>query len=240
MLFLCRRTTLNFTYNEGLREFRSEHYRAAMASFALASKVDATFAPAWDYLARSEYRLGLAKEAEKHWRQALAMRPDMVEAKIGLSNILAKRGEYQDAMKLLRKALHLSPTNLSAYSNLADVQWRMGNHEDALQSISRVIDLDSGNLRARASRARMYLKCGDLHSAEQDIDQCLSAGIRPRLQSDEDFFDFVRAEVAAATGDTTTAQLLVARLAPTYGKDANFKALRSRLNHDSQPGSTSK
>jgi hypothetical protein len=138
VIFLGRRAIVNYSYNMGLHEFKAERYAAAAEYYAIATKYDGAFAPDWDGLARSEYRIYKKGLAEEHWERALRVKPDYVEAKIGLATLLVQRRQWGAAEKLLRKAIQLSPTNVAAHMNLADLYIRTGQFIDAKSILKQV------------------------------------------------------------------------------------------------------
>lgn len=118
IMFLGRRSMENYEFNLGSKAFRKADYATAAAHYRRAVEIDPVFAIAWDQLARSEFRTGKLQEAEQHWMCALKYRPDLIESKIGLSNIYMRRGEYERAKEILEHCLRLQPYHDAARLNL--------------------------------------------------------------------------------------------------------------------------
>lgn len=119
--FLGRKALLNYNFNCGSKAFRQENYAQAESFYAQATKVEPWFPPAWDQLARSEYRQGKLDAAGEHWKRALACKPDLVEAKVGLSQIFMRKGDIKSARRLLQQAIRLAPRYAPALMNLAQL-----------------------------------------------------------------------------------------------------------------------
>ncbi len=157
---LGRRSAVNYYYNSGTSLFRKEHYLEAAAQYGRAAKIDPTFAPAWDSLARSELRLGRIAEAEKHWHKALQMKPDFLESKLGLSNIYVRRGQLDQAKQLLDHCARLAPHTIAVYLNQADLYIRTGDPGRARDLLSIVTNEAANDPDALCKVSYLYL---DLH-----------------------------------------------------------------------------
>jgi Tfp pilus assembly protein PilF len=137
-LFLGRRAAVNYEYNLGSKFFRVEEYARAAEAYAMAARIDATFAPSWDQLARSELRAGNVDNAEKHFLMALRMKPGMTDARVGLANVYFRKGDPKRAQEMLKKAVRLDPRNTSAVLSLAAVEADLGNRDSAIHLIKSV------------------------------------------------------------------------------------------------------
>jgi Tfp pilus assembly protein PilF len=170
--FLGRRAAVNYFFNMGNKEFRHERYDRAENNYAQAAAIDQFFAPAWDRLARCEARQGKMQEAEEHWRIALLRKPDFVESKIGLSQIVMNRGQYTEARKLLEGAVRLSPTNIAAFMNLANLDLLMDDAAAAEKLLVPITKRDPYNVRAHGLLARAYLRQLKVQDAQRIISSC--------------------------------------------------------------------
>jgi uncharacterized membrane protein len=61
-----------------------------------------------------------AKEAREAFEEAIHMRPEHVASRVGMANLLARRGEFPDAIRVYGEALHLDPANTDIKSRLAE------------------------------------------------------------------------------------------------------------------------
>lgn len=219
--FLARKAGLNYYFNSGNREFRQEHYVKSAADYATATKVDPTFAPAWDMLARSEFRLGKSAEAEEHWHKALFMKPDLAESKIGLANLLVRRRDFSAAKKLLEQAVRLAPMNAAGYVSLADLYNRAANFNESARVADLVLARDPDNVRVATIKARALLHLGRLDEASAVIARVRHghAAIAPY---DLSLCELVEAEIALTNGDIEVARTTMAQLRPRFSNSGEL------------------
>ena len=69
--------------------------------------------------------------ADEHFRRALELNPQSVEAQIGVVRSLMSAGKADEALPLLEKALEADPLNSEAHYRLAGVYRKLGNSEAA-------------------------------------------------------------------------------------------------------------
>lgn len=101
------------------------------------------------------------------------MKPDFVEAKIGMSNIYMRRGELEKARHLLDQCARLVPHNLAIYLNQAEVYTKLGEPAKAntvLEIVEREGAADSDSL-ARA--AKLYFDLGNKVKAKILLDKAI-------------------------------------------------------------------
>jgi len=142
--FLVRKTVVLYSYNQGLRQFRSHDFVGAGASFQHALAVDPNFAPAWHGLAGAEFSVGDFAQAREHWETALRWKPDYVEAKVSLAYLCVQQRQFDRARELLEKALHLDPFNNAALLNQADLDLRSGHIRQAVRDARLVLSRSPG------------------------------------------------------------------------------------------------
>lgn len=165
VIFLGRKASLNYFFNRGASSFRHENYVTAKKEFTTVTDIDPTFAAGWDQLARSEFRTGQILEAENHWHRALQMKPDFVEAKIGMSNIYMIRGEFDKAKRLLDQCARLVPHNCAIYLNQAELYTKLGQTARANQVLEIVEREGSSDPESLARAAKIYFDRGNIQKA---------------------------------------------------------------------------
>ena len=84
-------------------------------------------------------------EAEAHYRQAVELAPDDVDARWGLGMMLAKLGRYEEAIEHFGRILELDPQMIQAHFCLANLYKRTGKEAAAQEHMARY---------ARANRAK--------------------------------------------------------------------------------------
>ncbi len=195
--FLGRKAALNYTFNLANKDFRQQDYAAAANNYQIASAIDPFFAPAWDQLARSEFRQGKTEEAEAHWLKALSRKPDMVESKLGLSNIYMQRRQFDKARRLLEQSIRLAPRYTAAYLNLAELNLRLGRYPEAIKLSSMVLSQSEADPRAYGLLAQAILKLGDVNQAAMLLEE---AREQDKKVSKFPFVRLVAGEILLAQG----------------------------------------
>src|SRR5579872_1120547 len=85
----------------------------------------------------AHHRDGRIAQAERAYREALALDPGHPEA-LGLLGMLAGQGgEPQVAVQLLQRALHRDPRNANLHYNLGETWRHLGDNEKALACFQR-------------------------------------------------------------------------------------------------------
>lgn len=163
--FLGRNCIRNYTFNEAAVAFNKQDYISAKHYCELALKVDPTFAFAWDRMARAEFRMNDLILAEQHWKHALKMKPDLVSAKVGLSNICMHRKEYDAARKLLQTALRLEEASVPAMLNMVELSNLTNKPRDAVSYCDLALKLAPQDTRVRLVAAQTYMQNGNVERA---------------------------------------------------------------------------
>jgi tetratricopeptide (TPR) repeat protein len=93
-------------------------------------------------------RAGRAAEAMAIYRQFILLRPDVVEARVNLANLLAGMGAHVDAEAAYREALVLRRDLPEARFGLANALRAQGRLEEAVAAFRAVLALDANNIGA--------------------------------------------------------------------------------------------
>jgi tetratricopeptide (TPR) repeat protein len=165
--FLGRKASLNYFSNLGNICLTQGANQKAKNDFLITTRIDPTFAIGWDQLARAEYRSGDVQSAEKHWHRALFMKPDLIDAKVGISSVLISRNEYEQAKKLLEQCVRLFPHNCNIYSNLAETYSKLGRHDEASKLLTVIQREGSGNVDVLSRASLIYLELNDKKAADK-------------------------------------------------------------------------
>jgi Tfp pilus assembly protein PilF len=128
----------------------------ASAELEIALKEDPRNAAAEAKLGFIEGYRGHTAQAEDHYRRALALDPDQVEALLGLGTILRERGEYDKAAGLFARASLKDPLDESIHFRLAQIDRQLGKKADAdheMKLFKDIRDLKSKSSLEDARRA---------------------------------------------------------------------------------------
>lgn len=204
--FLGRKASVNYTFNMGNKEFAAGHYDRAISFYSTASGIEFSFAPAWDRLARSEFRIGDISAAEEHWKEALKWKPDFVESKLGLSKIYMLEGRLEEAQKLVSSSARLAQLDEAVYINDAQLDSIIGKNRSAIDKLENFIKQKQGREQAICILARCYMKEGEFARAQQLLDS--NPGLLQNSFS-RPFCIMVLAELSIARGDFKNAANLL-------------------------------
>jgi AAA+ superfamily predicted ATPase len=98
--------------------------------------------PLRQHLADSLLRSGRPDEAEKEFRQALALAPDDQRIKIGLAHAFYQQGKYTPALVIVEELLKAADTPAAAYLLHARLLLQAGDVERAVRQYRQAIDTD--------------------------------------------------------------------------------------------------
>ena len=121
----------------------------------------------------AHYHLALAlqmerrlAEAETHYRQAVALKPDYVEAQMNLGNVLAERGSREEAAACYARVLALAPRAAAAHYNLANMLAALGRLDEAEAHFRAAIAGEPGFAEAWSNLGNLLRDTGKPREAE--------------------------------------------------------------------------
>jgi tetratricopeptide (TPR) repeat protein len=142
-------------------------YEQAVTQFSEALQTDPT---SWNaYLQRgvAKQNLGMLDEALEDYRNALVLKPDLLQARTERAEIYRQKGEQRHAVEELSKVIELNPT-IEAYSTRALIYAEMGQHEQAIPDFTWVINQTRDAPFAYFGRAKSKRALGDEAGAVAD------------------------------------------------------------------------
>lgn len=160
MLFIGRGAARNYFYNEAGQYFNQANYLDAKRFCETSLAIDGTYPFALDRLARCEFRMKDATNAETHWKKALQMKPDLVSAKVGLSNIYMQRKDFDAAENVLTNALRLEPRDIPVHLNLGHLYIQRGERKRGLEYFEKALRFSPDNATVKLLAAQAYLSDG--------------------------------------------------------------------------------
>lgn len=139
-----------------LGDYQREHGASGRAHF-LRAKLS---------LARLEHDRAL-----DHLERAVALDPELVEARVWLARLLAERGLWQKSIEQYERSLEGDPTNLEALLGLARVYRDHGHRRRAIRLLREADD-------AGQSDPSLLMMLGDLYVAEGEVELAERAFLR--------------------------------------------------------------
>lgn len=103
---------------------------------------------------------GRAREAEGHFREAIAARIPSADPYLGLARCLAARGAARDALETLRRAAVVEPGNAVVLANIGIAEAAGARLGEATAALEEALTLDPDLHEARFNLARVYARAG--------------------------------------------------------------------------------
>ncbi len=156
------------------------------------------------------------KAAMEEFQSVLAVRPDLVDARLHLAVYMLEAGNAAEARPILEKALEFEPSNVLVHLNLGDAYRLLGKPKDALDHLSWVARKDAALSRTHYNLGLVYLFSTAVPGVteEQAINQAI-----------ESFERFKKLEPRAARGAGDDVDELIAR---ARNKKAILEAMKEQ------------
>lgn len=103
---------------KGIAALRAGDVNGARAAFEVAVKTNPNKADAHHYLGVVDDQMGNKVEAEKHYRKALELDPNLEESAVNLAALLLEGGKNDEASALMKRAIAKNPKNAALHVNL--------------------------------------------------------------------------------------------------------------------------
>jgi Flp pilus assembly protein TadD len=121
-------------------------------------------------LAHNDLGLALASsgrtdEAIEHYRKALEIKPDYVDAHNNLGIALASGGRIGEAIEHYQKALEISPDYALAQNNLGIALANRGQIDEAIEHFRKALEIDPDYADAQADLGNVLARCGRTNEA---------------------------------------------------------------------------
>jgi Flp pilus assembly protein TadD len=94
------------------------------------------------YFANAVRERGQYKEAESHFKRAVAIKPDFIWAWVNLANLYTLGRDYDSAIPTFRKVLELDPNQAVPHNNIGCAFYNMGNIDSARAHYNEAIELN--------------------------------------------------------------------------------------------------
>ena len=106
--------------------------------------------------------LGKFKEAEIFIRQAIELKPNLIEGHFNLGCILTNLSRFKEAELSTRKVIELKPNHFEAHSNLGSILSKQNQLEEAELSTRKAIELKPNYIIAHINLGEILISQGKL------------------------------------------------------------------------------
>lgn len=141
---------------------------------------------------------GRMDTAVTHYRAALALRPDHVEAHRNLGIILAARGRSDEAMAHFQRALTIRPNDSLTHNNLGSLFKSQGRFDEARAHYTRAIEINPALAVAHWNRAELMTFHSD-DAALRELETLVARNDLPERDKAPAYFALAKA--VEDTGD---------------------------------------
>lgn len=130
---------------KGISALKASDVAAAKAAFEAAIQKNPKQADAHHYLGVVEEQLGHKSEAEKSYRKALELKPDLEESAVNLAALLVESGKFEEAAALMRKAIAKNSRSAALHINLGMALSGKNDDAGASKAFEEAIKLEPNN-----------------------------------------------------------------------------------------------
>jgi serine/threonine protein kinase/Tfp pilus assembly protein PilF len=113
-------------------------------------------------------------EAEKEFRQALALNPGYAIGHLWYSLFLVAMGRHAEAMSEMEKALELDPLSLPINTNLGWLFYLERKYDDAIRQLKKTLEMEPNYLLARRRLCQVYLQQERFDEADIEFKRALA------------------------------------------------------------------
>jgi tetratricopeptide (TPR) repeat protein len=166
---------------EALELHQAGRHAEAAALYQRALEVDPNEPTALYLFGLLNFEMGQAQTALELLRKVVGIRPDHVQARLTLANLLHWRGDYADAAEQFRAVIEADPDNLAAQVGLAKALRDDGAFDASLAAGRAALDIDPNCAAAHEVMGGAFSGLG---RAERSIDAYRTAiALQPDLAS---------------------------------------------------------
>jgi tetratricopeptide (TPR) repeat protein len=122
---------------------------------------------------------GLAYRAERHYRKALEIEPDLVEAWVNLGGVLLLKWDFKGSIAANEEALKRRADLLLAHYNIGQAFLYLGDADGVVRSYRRLVELDPGHAGGHYFLAVGLLAKGCAAEAREELARAMALGHQP-------------------------------------------------------------
>lgn len=169
---------------------------------------------------------GDAPSAERAYKEAIEINPQLVAAYLNLADLLRAQNREEEARKFLLEALAVAPDNGNTIHALGLLETRSGDSEKALDYLAQAAALETLGTRHRFVYAIALHDLGNPRQAVTELNK-----LNRKFPSDEQTL-LALANYSAELGDYTKARAYAQQLVQLAPRNTNYQQLLSNLPND--------
>jgi tetratricopeptide (TPR) repeat protein len=215
--FLGRKAYSYYCFNSGTQLAKNHNFSAAKPYFERSVLLEPTFAPGWNHLGQTNFKLAEMyqdkknfEEARNCWNRAILLKLDYVEPRLNLTRLAILRGDLREADELLEHVARLVPDNQLYLLDRAELFVRKGQALEALKACRALLAAPTipaeYKFKANCIAAMAELERGRTQEAARLLAGYSRDAHRYCRGEDLTYFYCVLAQIALAQGDLTEAR----------------------------------
>ncbi|HEY0845944.1 MAG TPA: tetratricopeptide repeat protein [Noviherbaspirillum sp.] len=170
--------------------------------------------------------LGKPEEAKLVYSQALAIRDDLVWAKLGIANCCHIAGQLEEAKTAAQEVLAENAKYIPAYDLLVKIAEVQGNEQEALEALNQSYDVIPSARRSRMVGDVAY-RTGDLEQAKTAFSRALNHTKGSLTAQPSDVLSL--AQVHVDTGEAAEALKVLSAVPKHYAESNAFVATQAAV-----------
>lgn len=111
-------------------------------------------------IALQHHQSGLLADAERAYRQAIAIRPDYAALYVNLGNLLYELGRLEEARIAYCQAIGIAPDYAIAHCNLGNLLYVLGRNDEAVAAYRQALSFRPDYAEAHCNLGNMYYEIG--------------------------------------------------------------------------------
>jgi tetratricopeptide (TPR) repeat protein len=202
-----RQSAATNALSAGLTQYQNGNYKAAAASFRLATAFQPDSTDSYNYLAKADLKLGKTTEAIKAYKNSLEIDSSQGDTYVDLASIYIDNKNYTEAEKVLKKGSQQDPTNSLPIYTLGLLQLNnLDKPKEAAESFRKTIRIEPNDGNAYYGLGAALNKQGDYKGAITQLKKALS------LEKDSAPAMYELGSAYASLGKTDETKKLISQL----------------------------
>ena len=170
-----RQSAATSVLSAGLTQYQKGNYKAAAASFRLATAYQPDNTTAYNYLAKADLKLGKTKEAIAAYKSSLEVDNSQGDTYVDLASVYIDNKNYTEAEKVLKKGSQADPTNSLPIYTLGLLQLNnLAKPKEAEESFKKTIRISPNDSNAYYGLGAALNKEGNYDEAITQLKKALS------------------------------------------------------------------
>ncbi|MBI2412616.1 MAG: tetratricopeptide repeat protein [Deltaproteobacteria bacterium] len=112
---------------------------------------------------------GMAQEAEKKYREAIALKPDYTDARYNLGLLYAGQGRFDEGVTEFKEVLRVRPDFTPARINTGNMHMAQGRYIDAINEFEEALKIEPESAPVRARLGMAYLNAGRIEDSIEEF-----------------------------------------------------------------------